>query len=130
MTSYADSDSAILPYLLDGGLTLDKFKLDDLAEAKDIEDLIDKLKPTLVYKKIGNDLELLKEERSSKHIINALDKYFLNVTKQFAYTSPISVLPILDYFVRKEIEVKNIRAIVRGKSLDLDETQIQDMLVI
>ena len=121
--------SEISPFLLDRGLNLDEKKLDDLAEAKDIEDLIDKLKPTLVYKKIGKDLEQFKEEASLKNIINALDRYFLEVTKRFAYTSPVSILPILDYFVRKEIEVKNIRAIVRGKSLGLDEKIIRDMLV-
>ncbi|UCH88538.1 MAG: ATP synthase A1 subunit C [Thermoplasmata archaeon] len=118
------------PFLLDGGLIFNKAKLDDLAESRDFDDLIDRLKPAAIYQKIGKDLEQLKEDGTLIHLINVLDKYFLDTTKRFAYTSPISILPVLDYFVRKEIEVKNIRAIVRGKSSDLPQDIIQDMLVI
>lgn len=120
----------ILPFLLDGGLYFDKSKLDELADAKDFDELIEKLKPSQVYQKYGKDFEQLKDDESLIHLINVLDRYFLETTKRFAYTSPISILPVLDYFVGKEIEVKNIRAIVRGKNSKLDEEIIKDMLVI
>jgi V/A-type H+-transporting ATPase subunit C len=117
-------------FFLDGGLYFNMTKLNEFSEAKNIEDLIDKLKPTVVYKVIGKELEQLKDKRSLITLINQLDKYFLLATKRFAYTSPISILPVLDYFVRKELEVKNIRAIVRGKSSELSQEIIQDMLVL
>ena len=120
----------ITPFLLDGGLHFDIKKLDDLADAKDFDDLIDKLKPSLIYQKFGKDFEQLKDDGSLIHLINVLDRYFLETTKRFAYTSPISVLPVLDYFVNKDIEVRNIRAIVRGKNSGLNEDIIKDMLVI
>jgi V/A-type H+-transporting ATPase subunit C len=118
------------PFLLDGGLLFNLSKLEELGDTRDFEELIDKLKPSPIYQKIGKDLEQLKEDGSLIHLINVLDRYFLDMTKRFAYTSPISILPVLDYFVRKELEVKNIRAIVRGKSRDLAHEIIQDMLVI
>jgi V/A-type H+-transporting ATPase subunit C len=122
--------SDILPFLLEGGLIFNMTKLEDMAEARDIDELIDKLKPMVIYQKIGKDLEQVKEEGTLNHLINVLQRYFLETTKRFAYTSPISILPVLDYFVRKELEVKNIRAIVRGKSSDLPHDIIKDMLVI
>lgn len=120
----------IVPFLLEGGLNFNMTKLEELAEARDFDELIDKLKLYPIYVKIGKDLEQLKDDGSLIHLINVLDKYFLETTKRFAYTSPISILPVLDYFVRKELEIKNIRAIVRGKSTGLSEEIIQDMLVI
>jgi V/A-type H+-transporting ATPase subunit C len=128
--SVGGTKAELSPFLLDGGMIFNINKLEDLADAKDMEDLIDKLKPTAVYQKIGKELEQYREERSLNILFNALDKYFLVATKRFAYTSPISILPVLDYFVRKDIEVRNIRAIVRGKSTGLSEDIIQDMLVI
>ena len=123
-------DKAVLSFLIDGGLHFDRRKLEELADSKDFGELVDKLKPTPLYSKIGKDLEQFKDERSLTRLINVLDRYFLDITKRFAYTSPISILPVMDFFVRKELEVRNIRAIVRGKSSGLSEQIIQDMLVV
>jgi V/A-type H+-transporting ATPase subunit C len=40
------------------------------------------------------------------------------------------VLPIVDFMVRKKIEVDNIRIIARGKESGLDSEQIKKLLVI
>ena len=124
------SKSELYPFLIDGGLDFDRRKLEELADSKDVNELVDKLKPTSVYSKIGKEVEQFKDERSLTRMINVLDRYFLDITKRFAYTSPISILPVMDYFVRKELEVRNIRAIVRGKSSGLSEEILQDMLVV
>jgi V/A-type H+-transporting ATPase subunit C len=40
------------------------------------------------------------------------------------------VLPILDYIIRKKIEVDNIRIIARGKATGMDVDTIKKLLVI
>lgn len=120
----------IMPFIIDGGMGFDRRKLEDLAESKDFAELIDKMKPAPIYSKIGKEIDQFKEDQSLTKLINALDRYFLDITKRFAYTSPISILPVMDYFVRKELEVRNIRAIVRGKSSGLSEEIIQSIMVV
>jgi V/A-type H+-transporting ATPase subunit C len=43
---------------------------------------------------------------------------------------PLSVLPIIDYMIRKKIEVDNIRIIARGKESKLDVDHIKELLVV
>ena len=43
---------------------------------------------------------------------------------------PLSVVPILDYMIHKEIEVGNIRTISRGIESGLDTETIKGLLVI
>jgi len=40
------------------------------------------------------------------------------------------VLPIIDFMIRKKIEVDNIRIIARGKESGLDVDHIKDLLVV
>ena len=49
---------------------------------------------------------------------------------RYAHVHPLSVLVILDYIVRKEREVQNLRIIVRGKESGLTRDVIRELLVI
>ena len=44
--------------------------------------------------------------------------------------NPLSVLVILDYIVRKDREVQNLRIIARGKESGLSPEVIRELLVI
>ena len=53
-----------------------------------------------------------------------------NKTKRFSYLYPLSVLPVLDYLLKKEREVYNLRAIIRGKEAGLSNEIIEDLVVV
>ena len=59
-----------------------------------------------------------------------LDKYLAKEAERFSHLYPLSVLPILDYVIRKKIEVDNIRIIARGKASGMDNEIIKKLLVI
>jgi V/A-type H+-transporting ATPase subunit C len=53
-----------------------------------------------------------------------------NKTKRFSYLYPLSVLPVLDYLLKKEREVYNLRAIIRGKQAGLSNEIIEELVVV
>ncbi|MCK4455629.1 MAG: V-type ATPase subunit, partial [Thermoplasmata archaeon] len=60
----------------------------------------------------------------------ALEKHHLKEASTYSHLHPLSILPVLDYLISKEIEVENIRIIARGKRDGLSESTIRDLLVI
>ena len=61
--------------------------------------------------------------------VNALEEYMAKESKRFSYLYPVSILPILDYLLRKQREVRNLRAIVRGKDLGLSKEIIKELVM-
>ena len=60
----------------------------------------------------------------------ALDKALARTAEKFGRYYPLSVLPIIDYLVRKKVEMDNIRIIARGKEMGLSNEVMEELLVI
>jgi V/A-type H+-transporting ATPase subunit C len=60
----------------------------------------------------------------------ALDKALIGTSEKFAHSYPLSVLPIINYMIRKKVEVDNIRIVSRGKGSGLSTKVIEDLLVV
>ncbi len=63
-------------------------------------------------------------------IENALDKFLLKKSTLLLHQNPLTVSVILGFMYAKEIEVKNLRMLVKGKQLGLEEDFIEQQLVI
>ena len=59
-----------------------------------------------------------------------MQKHLAASSQKFSHIYPLSVLPIIDFMIRKKIEVDNIRIIARGKESGLDVDHIKDLLVV
>jgi len=73
--------------------------------------------PTLAEKGVG----LVERE---------LEKLHLREAQKFSHQYPLSILPVLDYIIAKEVEVQNLRILARGKVAGLTNEEIRDLLVI
>ena len=62
--------------------------------------------------------------------VQALENHVAEHSRRYAYLHPLSILPILDYLLRKEKEVRNLRTIVRGRELDLPREKIEELVVV
>ena len=58
-----------------------------------------------------------------------IERKRFNSSKSLSLSPPKTVSPVLGYVVRKETEVENIRKIVRGKKLGLDDSEISKRVV-
>jgi V/A-type H+-transporting ATPase subunit C len=70
------------------------------------------------------------EDNGLNKAIQALENYVSTASRRYSYLYPLSILPILDYLLRKEKEVRNLRTIVRGKDLKLSNEQIEEIMVV
>jgi V/A-type H+-transporting ATPase subunit C len=70
------------------------------------------------------------EDGGLNRAVQALENHVATQSRRYAYLHPLSILPILDYLLRKEKEVRNLRTIVRGRELELSREKIEELLVV
>ena len=110
--------------LIDGGT----LGVDMLSSTQNLDDLLTSLEGTKYYDLLEPHLQ--SDSVNLNSCVHSLDEYMANKTKRFSYLYPLSVLPVLDYLLKKEREVYNLRAIVRGKQAGLANELIEELVVV
>ena len=110
--------------LISGG----SIKTELLSSVQNINDLVNALEGTKYHELVAPHFGEDKADLNS--CVHDLDHYIANRTKRFSYLYPLSVLPVLDYLLRKEREVYNLRAIVRGKQTGLSSDRIEELVMV
>lgn len=113
-----------------GGEELNMIELNRLASLETFEQMVDELSKFSFFESISEGLEGAKEENSLTMVMRALQRHLMRQSERFSHVHPLSVLPVLDYLIRKKIEVDNIRIIARGKESGMDSEVIKSLLVI
>ena len=111
--------------LIDGG-TLDETAL---AATSSVTDILPIIEGTPFQEVLLPILENF-EENGLNRAVHALGEHVAAQSRRYAYLHPLSILPILDYLLRKEKEVRNLRTIVRGRELKLAREKIEELLVV
>lgn len=124
------TEDTILRYLIPGGMEFGIDKLRPIAQAEGMTAIIEALEKSSMQEQIKKDLDRFREDGRLSGITIALDKALVGTSEKFAHFYPLSVLPILNYMIRKKVEVDNIRIIARGKQSGLSTKVIEDLLVI
>tara|TARA_Y100000588_G_scaffold384267_1_gene475190 strand:+ start:241 stop:1257 length:1017 start_codon:yes stop_codon:yes gene_type:complete len=109
---------------IDGG----DIDVDALVAAQNVFEIMNGIEGTPYHEYLENGLGNI-EEPNLNGAVSALEEYIAKESKRFSYLYPVSILPILDYLLRKQREVKNLRAIVRGKDLGLTKEIIEKLVV-
>ena len=120
----------IVGFFIEGGGELDRTEFARLAAAESAEQLSDELSKLSFYEYIKDELEKMKQTKSVTGVSLAMKRYTLKKAETFSHLYPLSVLPIIDYMLRKKNEVDNIRIIARSKESGLDPELIKKLLVI
>ena len=123
-------EDKIAKYLIPGGIEFGMDKLKSLAQGEGLNQLIEELEKCSMCDDIKPALEQFKTDRKLSGITIALDKALIGTSEKFAHFYPLSVLPIVNYMVRKKVEVDNIRILARGKESALSPKVIEDLLVV
>ena len=101
-----------------------------MAALENVEVVSTELAKYSFYDDIKDSLEIMKQTRSLTEVSLAMKKHVLKEAETFSRVYPLSVLPIIDFMIRKKNEVDNIRIIARGKQSGLDTETIKKLLVI
>lgn len=113
---------------LEGGLEMTTEELKEMVTL-DKATLIGRLSAYSFYEQIGPDLERV-ETTGVGALLRKVEKVHLIEAARYSHLHPLSILPILDYIVRKDREVQNIRLIARGKESGLSNDLIKELLVV
>lgn len=120
----------ITPYFVKGGRELDLAELNRLASIESFDTMVDDLAKLPFYEGIKDGLDKAKKTGTLAEVTLGLQRYLINEASKFSHEYPLSVLPIIDYLIRKQIEVDNIRVIARGKASGMDPDVIKNLLVM
>ncbi|UCE80558.1 MAG: ATP synthase A1 subunit C [Methanobacteriota archaeon] len=123
-------EDKVQKYLIPGGMEFSMSKLRTLAQAKGTSMILEEMERSSMYDEIKPSLDRFKEDNKLSGLTIALDKALVRTAEKFGRYYPLSVLPILDYIIRKKAEIDNIRIIARGKEKGLSNEVIEGLLVI
>jgi len=123
-------EDKVTKYLIPGGMDFSVDRLRALAQQEGLMPIIEELEKFSMFDEIKDHLEQFKADQKLSGITIALDKALIHTSEKFAHFYPLSVLPIVNYMIRKKVEVDNIRIIARGKESGLPTKVIEDLLVV
>ena len=113
---------------VDGGFELPRAELAEMM-AMDANALAARLRDYALTEDLAGRLKDL-QALGVGQLVRSVEKLHLLTAGRQAHVHPLSVLPILDYIVRKDREVQNLRIIARGKESALPTEVIRELLVI
>ena len=113
---------------LPGGRELDVEDLEEIV-ALDHAGLTSRLSGYSFYGRIADDLARV-ESTGVGVLIRRVEKVHLVEATRYGHLHPLSILPVLDFIVRKDREVQNVRIVARGKESGLPLDVIRDLLVV
>ncbi|HML04479.1 MAG TPA: V-type ATP synthase subunit C [Methanobacterium sp.] len=120
----------IEPYMISDGYQIREWKLKDLMEAEDISGVINGLEGTDYAPTLSEALNEYSEKGSIAIFETTLDKYVNEKAKKIALKSQFGIGPMIGFLHRKEMEIKNLKVIVRGKrEQGFSPSMIKEMLV-
>jgi V/A-type H+-transporting ATPase subunit C len=103
---------------------------EDLIVLEDEKDFIEALKSKVKLKSLLALLDELSGEKSIREIEIDLIKFQLAQMESLSKLNPFSIHPILTYLEKKKYEIFNLRAIARGKEVNLPTDRIRGYLVM
>tara|TARA_Y100000310_G_scaffold318878_1_gene373437 strand:+ start:4665 stop:5723 length:1059 start_codon:yes stop_codon:yes gene_type:complete len=105
-------------------------KITKMSELNDLDALTKALGDTKYKNAIDKGIEEFKATGSLITLETELYKYLLKHISLFLHKHPLSVEVILGFMLAKDIEIRNLRILIKGKQLGLEEEFIEKQLVL
>ena len=116
-------------FLIPSGGKLSDSKIIALANLDDLDELSRALEKTEYKNVIARGIEEFKSNGSLITLEIELYKYLLRQSILLLHQHPLSIDVILGYMFAKDIEVRNLKIIIKGKQLGLNEEFIESQLI-
>ncbi len=122
--------NVIKDFLIMTGNKATDARTEKMADASDVEDVARFLRRSEYREIVAKGMEEYKEKNSLIKLETELYKFLLRQSTLFLHKHPLSVDVILGYMFAKELEVRNLKLIIKGKQLGLKEDFIEGQLVL
>ena len=118
----------IEPYVISGGSAAQPL-IKAFDEVDDGAALASELEGTLYYKPVMDALAEYERHGSLLGVEKALDETALAVGRDTAVKQPYGIATVLGFLARKDVEVRNIRAVSRAKEAGLSPEHIRELVL-
>jgi V/A-type H+-transporting ATPase subunit C len=118
----------IRSYLISGGQVSQRL-IKAFDEVDDVSALAAELEGTLYYKPVMDALADYDRHGSLFAFEKVLDETALAIGRDTAIKQPYGIAPVLGFLARKDVEVRNIRAISRAKEAGLEPDNIRGLVL-
>ena len=123
----SESPERIMPYMIDDGLFLSSRHLRSIA-GMELPDIVRELGKLLYFRATVDALESAADSLTAFEA--ALTREEVRHTSKEARTNPLTILVALSYILAKQVEVDNVRNIVRGKEGGIPLELIRRQLIL
>ena len=120
--------SDVQPYIISGGHVSQRL-IKAFDEVDDVSALASELEGTLYYKPVMDALADYDRHGSLFALEKVLDETALAIGRDTAVKQPYGLAPVLGFLARKDVEVRNIRAISRAKEAGLAPEHIRELVL-
>jgi V/A-type H+-transporting ATPase subunit C len=104
-------------------------RINKMAEATDLDILVKALESTEYKNAIDKGIDDFRNTGSLITLETELYKYLLRHSALLLHQHPLSVGIILGFMLAKDVEIRNLRILIKGKQLGLSEDFIEKQLV-
>ena len=112
----------VVEYWIPGGTEVDEKVMSQLAAAQDIQAAVNEMQQLRMYSEIKDSLS---QDSTILDVVGVINKYRVELANKVGHIYPLSVIPVVDYMIHKENEVRNIRMIAHGTDSGLDRSEEQ-----
>lgn len=117
-------------YLLYAGAKLKKDELQHLLKLQQVDEILERLVKHGYGKVLQEGIEAYKKNKSFSSIEVALHRNLLQRITLMTHQNPLSIDVLLGFMLAKEMEIRNLKLLIKGKRAGLDEGFIEKELVI
>jgi len=123
-------EDQIAKYLIPGGMEFAIDRLRSLSGGEGVGAILEELERSSMAQQLKPAIDKYRSDKKLSDLTIALDKALVGTSEKFAHFYPLSILPIVNYMIRKKAEVDNIRIIARGKQANLSTKVMEELLVV
>lgn len=124
------SPDAAMKYFIEGGRKFDEDKYKLMVQAEEPERILEILIGTPYQKPIEDGLRKYASNGLASSFQRALEEFMVKSANKLFLVDPLTIGVIIAYVWTKYNEVVNLRIIVRGKSVKMEESAIREALII
>ena len=117
------------PYFLPGGHEVSRETAQRVARGTD-EEAIAEVSALSVAPEVVESTRASIAAGTVNAVAGALERELVRDAADFSHRAPLSVLPVVDFILRKKIEADNLRAIAYGKQTGLPQATIEELLIL
>lgn len=117
------------PYFLPGGHEVGRESAQRIVRGTD-EEVIAEVSALSVAPEVVENTRASIAAGTVNAVAGALERELVRDAADFSHRAPLSILPVVDFILRKKVESDNLRAIAYGKQTGLPQATIEELLIL